>query len=307
MSKILIFGHKNPDTDSVCSSIVKEIFDKKNGKENEKAVILGDLNKETKYVLDYLKIDIPEKIEMIENNQSVIMVDHNEFTQSVDNIENSKIIEVIDHHRICDFNTSEPLFYRAEPVGCTATILYELFIETNTNIEKREATLMISAIVSDTLLLKSPTCTKADIVAIKELEKIAGIDVEKYGLEMLKAGTDLSDVPEEKLISLDAKNIKIGNLNTIIAQVNTASIPDMLKRKERLEEAIKKEIKENELDLFFLAITDIINNNSQVIVLGQNTDIVERSYGIKLENNTAFLPGIVSRKKQIIPVLTNNI
>lgn len=164
---------------------------------------------------------------------------------------------------------------------------------------------MISAIISDTLLFKSPTCTEEDKKVAEELNKIAGLNIEEYGLEMLKAGTDLSDFSASELINLDAKEFTIGDMKTIVAQVNTASIPDMMERKEEIEEAIKTIVKEKELGLFFLAITDIINSNSQAIIFG-NTELVEKSYNVKVENNTAFLPGVVSRKKQIIPVLTEN-
>lgn len=164
---------------------------------------------------------------------------------------------------------------------------------------------MISAIISDTLLFKSPTCTEDDKKVVEELNKIAGLNIEEYGLEMLKAGTDLSDFTASELIDLDAKEFTIGEIKTVVAQVNTASIPDMMQRKEEIEEAIKTVVKEKDLGLFVLAITDIINSNSQVIVFG-NTELVEKSYNVKVEKNTAFLPGVVSRKKQIIPVLTQN-
>lgn len=180
-----------------------------------------------------------------------------------------------------------------------------MYKEYGFEIDKKEAILMLSAIISDTLLFKSPTCTEEDKKAAEALNEIAGLDIENYGLEMLKAGTDLSDLTEDELVSLDAKEFTIGNLKTIIAQVNTASIPDMLKRKEKIEEAMKKEMNNKNLDLFFFAITDIINSNSQVIALGA-IDLVEKSYNVKLENNTALLKGVVSRKKQIIPVLTEN-
>ena len=237
MSKILVFGHKNPDTDSICSALVKEKFEKNNGLDVE-AVRLGNINKETKYVLNYLNIEEPRYIESIDDEQEVILVDHNEFTQSVNNIENAKIKKVVDHHRICEFKTAEPLYYLAEPVGCTSTILYKEFKRNNMQIERKEAILMLSAIISDTLLFKSPTCTEDDKLAAKDLASIANIDVEKYGLEMLKAGTDLSDLTELELINLDAKEVMLKNSKAIIAQVNTASIEDMMKRKDKIEEEI---------------------------------------------------------------------
>lgn len=307
MGKILVFGHKSPDTDSVTSAIVMANLEKKLGNEDVFACVLGKLNKETRYVFDYLNIEEPELLEKIEDGQEVILVDHNEFKQSVDNIENAKILKVVDHHRICGLNTAEPLYYRAEPVGCTATVLFKMYKEKNVEIDKIVATLMLSAIISDTLLFKSPTCTKEDVEIAEELNKIAGLNIEEYGLAMLKAGTDLSDVSAEGLVALDAKEITIaGNINSVIAQVNTASIPDMLERKEEIENAMKKVIEEKNLDLFFFAITDIINSNSQVIALGKEAGLVEKSYNVILENNTAFLKGVVSRKKQIIPVLTEN-
>lgn len=306
-NKVLIFGHKNPDTDSICSSLVKEILNKKNGCENSKAVRLGNINKETQYVLDYLGIEVPELIEKVEEGQKVILVDHNEFNQSAEGIEKAKILGVIDHHRISNFETSEPLYYNAKPYGCTSTILYKDFVQKGIEIERTEAILMASAIISDTLLLKSPTTTEHDKKALEELAKIANIDVNEYGLEMLKAGTDLDDFSEEELINIDAKSLDKEGTKFVIAQVNTVSIEDVLKRQEKLEEAINKEIEEKGLSLFVLAITDILNSNSEIIALGSKADVVEKAFDKKLENNRAFLEGVVSRKKQLLPQIDKNI
>ncbi len=299
--KILIFGHKNPDTDTICSSIVKEILDKKEGKQNVKAVRLGKINKETEYALNYLKIEAPELIEKVEEGEKVILIDHNEFSQSAEGIEKAKIVEVIDHHRIANFQTVEPLYYTAKPYGCTSTILYNEFVQKNIEIERKEAILMLSAIISDTLLFKSPTCTKYDIEAAKKLAEIANINVEEYGLEMLKAGTDLDEYSEEELINLDAKSLEKNGVKYVIAQINTVSIEDVLKRQSKLEEAINNEINKKGLNLFVLAITDILNSNSEIIALGNRVDIIEKS--CKLENNTALLEGVVSRKKQLLPMV----
>ena len=244
--KVLIFGHKNPDTDTICSSIVQERLNKKNGWNSTKAVRLGDINKETKYVLDYLKIDEPELIETISEGQEVILIDHNSFNQSANGIEKAKIISVVDHHRIADFETTEPLYYTAKPYGCTSTILFEEFKACDYEIEKSTAILMASAIISDTLLLKSPTTTQHDKNALEELEKISGINIKEYGLEMLKAGTDLDDFTAEQLINLDSKNMNKNGTKYVIAQVNTVSIEDVLKRKDELEQAIMREIDKND-------------------------------------------------------------
>ena len=167
---------------------------------------------------------------------------------------------------------------------------------------------MASAIISDTLLFKSPTCTNEDIEIANKLANIAKIDLENYGLDLLKSGTDLSDFTPEELINLDAKETKLaGVVNAKIAQVNTADISDVMKRKSEIEEAMEKDVESLNLDVFVFLITDIINSNSQAIVLGKRSDIVEKSYSVKLENNTALLTGVVSRKKQVIPVMTENV
>ena len=304
--KVLIFGHKNPDTDSICSALVHEILDKKNGWNDTKSVRLGNINKETKYVLDYLGIEAPELIEKVEEGQEVLLVDHNAFNQSADGIEKAKILGVTDHHMIKNFETSEPIYYTAKPYGCTCTILFEEFKILGHKIDKKEAVLMLSAIISDTLLLKSPTTTDYDRKALEELRKIAEIDVEKYGLEMLKAGTDLSEFTAEELINIDSKKLETNGLNFQVAQVNTVAIEDVLKNQKEIEEAIKKFISVNNIDLFMLVITYIIATDSEAIVLGNRVDIAEKAFGQKIENNRMILKGVSSRKKQVFPVLIEN-
>ena len=307
-NKVLIFGHKSPDTDTICSSLVKEILDKKNGLNNTKAVRLGELNKETQYVLNYAGIEVPELIKEVEEGQEVVLIDHNDFDQSADGIEKAVILSVIDHHRIGNFRTAEPLYYTAKPYGCTSTILFEEFKIEGHKIEKKEALLMASAIISDTLLLKSPTTTEYDKKALEELAKIAEIDIEAYGLEMLKAGTELDSYTAEELINLDAKSLEKDGKKFVIAQVNTVSIEDVLKRQEELEEAMQNLIKLKGLDLMVLAITDILNSNSEIIALGNNAEeVIQNAFGKKLVYNRAFLEGVVSRKKQLLPNIDKNI
>ena len=306
MEKFLIFGHKSPDTDSIASSIAMEYI-KKQMNEDAKAYRLGEINNETKYALDYFKFNVPELLENVTSDDHVILVDHNEFTQSANGIEEACIDMVIDHHRIYNFQTSAPLFYMAEPVGCTCTILYELCIMNNITLTREIAGLMLSAIISDTLLFKSPTCTAKDEKIANELAKIANVDINTYGLELLKAGTDLSSYSAKELINIDSKLVSINNVNIQIAQVNTVDINDVLKNKSEIEDAMNLEIKNNNLGLFMFLITDILNCNSQVIALGNRCDVVEKSYNVTLENNSAFLEGVVSRKKQVIPIISENI
>ena len=305
MKKVLVFGHKNPDTDTICSSIAMANLQAKIRGEEVISCRLGEINEETKYALNYFKVEAPKLIEKVDEGQEVILVDHNEFTQSVEGIENAKILAVVDHHRINNFQTSEPLFYYAQPVGCTSTVLFEIYKSNNVEIEPKIASLMLSAIISDTLLLKSPTTTDKDKKAVEELAKIANVDISKYGLEMLKAGTNLDKYTEEELINLDAKSMEKEGIKYIIAQVNTVSIPDVLKRKEKIEHEINKVIEAKGLSLFVFVITDIVNSNSTAAVLGERTDAISKTYEIK--DNLAEMPGVVSRKKQVLPLVEKNI
>jgi len=305
MSKVLIFGHKNPDTDTICSAIAYADLKTKLGADVE-AVRLGNVSGETQFALDTFGFKAPRLVETVANEtKEVILVDHNERQQSASDIDQVRVVEVIDHHRIANFETSGPLYFRAEPVGCTATILKKLYKENGIDIPKPIAGLMLSAIISDSLLFKSPTCTPEDVAAARELAEIAGVDADKYGLDMLKAGADLSDKSIAELISLDAKEFKMGNAKVEIAQVNAVDVNDVLSRQAELEDAITGIINEKGLDLFLFAVTDILNNDSIGIALGKAADAVEQAYGVKLSNNQAVLKGVVSRKSQIVPVLTD--
>ena len=306
MENIIVFGHQNPDTDTIMSAIAMANLENKKGN-NAISCKLGNINKETKYALEYFKQEEPKTIENVVEGQEVILVDHNEFSQSAKGIENAKILRVVDHHKIGDFKTSEPLYYTAMPVGCTATIIYGMYEQEKIEIEPKIAGLMLSAIISDTLLFKSPTCTSLDVEVGNKLAQIANVDVNKYGLEMLKAGTDLSDFSPKELINIDSKTFTKNEVKMQIAQVNTTSIEDVLKNKEAIENAMNEFIKENSEDLFVLLITDILENNSQILATGSRKDLVEKSFGVTLQDNMAFLPGVVSRKKQVVPVIDKNI
>ena len=229
---ILVFGHKNPDTDTICSAIAYAELKGKLGKD-VKAVRLGEVNEETKFVLNYFKVEKPELIESV-SGKEIMLVDHNERTQTADGFEEAKVLELVDHHRISNFNVDEPLYVRMEPVGCTATIILKLFKENNLLPEPTTAGLMLSAIISDTLLFKSPTCTECDVKAGKELAEIAGVNIEEYGLEMLKAGTDLGGKSESELINMDMKIFEVDGSKIGVAQVNTVNEAELLERKEKL-------------------------------------------------------------------------
>ncbi|MGX7086576.1 manganese-dependent inorganic pyrophosphatase [Gemelliphila palaticanis] len=303
MSKVLIFGHKNPDTDTICSAIVYDYLKRLQGMDTE-AVRLGELNDETKYALKYFGASVPKLIDSLESGQEVILVDHNEFQQSANGIENSVIKEVIDHHRIANFETAGPLYYRAEPLGCTATILKKIFDEQGVQINKQIAGLMLSAIISDSLLFKSPTCTLRDKLAAEDLAKIADVNLEEYGLAMLKAGASTKDKSVKELIDVDAKEFILNEKKIVVAQINTVDAKEVTDRIDELETTITNEINSKELSAFVFVITNILTSDSEVLVLGEDKDKVASAFNKKLENNLMTLEGVVSRKKQVVPQIT---
>ena len=215
-----------------------------------------------------------------------------------------EILAVVDHHRIANFQTANPLYYRAEPVGCTSTIILKLYKENNVEVPKNIAGMMLSAIVSDTLLFKSPTCTQEDVQAAKELAEIAGVDLEGYGLEMLKAGTNLGTKSASDLIDLDAKSFPMGGSNLRIAQVNTVDLAEVFARQAELESAMQEANTANGYDLFVLVVTNILDSDSEILIVGEPKENVEKAFNVTLDNNRALLKGVVSRKKQVVPQLT---
>lgn len=304
MSKVLIFGHQNPDTDAIGAAIAFAQLQKAMDVDAE-AVALGTPSEETQFALDHFQLTAPRVIAAVKPETSdVMLVDHNEFQQSVSDIAEVNILSVVDHHRIANFETANPLYYRAEPVGCTSTIIYKMYREMEAEITKEIAGIMLSAIISDTLLFKSPTCTPEDVNAAEKLAEIAEVDLESYGLAMLKAGTNLSDKSAEGLLDLDAKSFPMADKTVRIAQVNTVDLKEVFDRQSELEAAMKAESEEKGYDLFLLIATDILNSNSELLVTGEPIAKVEAAFNTTLTNNRALLPGVVSRKKQVVPQLT---
>ncbi|EKZ4542158.1 manganese-dependent inorganic pyrophosphatase [Listeria monocytogenes] len=304
MTKTLVFGHKNPDTDTICSAISYAELKKAQGADIE-AVRLGELNSETAFVLDYFQVTAPRLVQTVANEVSeVALVDHNERQQSVDDIDDVTVTAVVDHHRIANFETSDPLYYRAEPVGCTTTILLKMFRENEVEVSKTVAGLMLSAIISDTLLFQSPTCTEEDKVAAQKLAQIADVDIQSYGMEMLKAGADVSKKTVAELL-LDAKEFNMNDNKVEIAQINVVDVNDVLSRRAEVEALMTQNIVDKGLDLYLFVITNILTNDSVGIAIGSKTAVVEEAYGVTFVENQAPLKGVVSRKKQVVPILTD--
>ena len=238
------------------------------------------------------------------HRKKVIMVDHNEFSQSVEGIQDAHILEVVDHHKFANFQTNEATTIRTEPVGCTSTIVYGLYKEAKIEPDEKTALLMLSAILSDTLLFKSPTCTSRDIEVAKELAKLAKVDnIEEYGMEMLVAGTSMAKSSMKEIINQDKKVFPIGDMEIAVAQINTVQIGELVARKEEIAKEIEHEIGKYGYSLFLFVVTDIINSNSLVFTYGKEIEIVENAFKKEVVNNEILLENVVSRKKQIIPFL----
>ncbi|HEO6148446.1 TPA: manganese-dependent inorganic pyrophosphatase [Streptococcus agalactiae] len=308
MSKILVFGHQNPDSDAIGSSVAFAYLAKEAWGLDTEAVALGTPNEETAYVLDYFGVQAPRVVESAkaEGVETVILTDHNEFQQSISDIKDVTVYGVVDHHRVANFETANPLYMRLEPVGSASSIVYRMFKENGVSVPKELAGLLLSGLISDTLLLKSPTTHASDIPVAKELAELAGVNLEEYGLEMLKAGTNLSSKTAAELIDIDAKTFELNGEAVRVAQVNTVDINDILARQEEIEVAIQEAIVTEGYSDFVLMITDIVNSNSEILALGSNMAKVEAAFEFTFENNHAFLAGAVSRKKQVVPPLTES-
>ena len=241
------------------------------------------------------------------HKKKVIQVDHNERGQSVDGLEDAEVVEIIDHHRVADIQTNHPIYFRNEPVGSTSTIVAKCFFENGIRPSRKAAGLLCGAIISDTLLFRSPTCTPQDQYICKKLAEIADINIDEFAKEMFKAGTSLKGKTVEQIFNSDFKPFTIEDTKVGIAQVNTMDIEGFMPLKEEMLNYMDQKAKESGLDMVMLLLTDILNEGSEILVTGNKPEIVEKSFNITLKNKGAFLPGVLSRKKQVVPPITNTI
>ena len=241
------------------------------------------------------------------HKKKVIQVDHNERGQSVDGLEDAEILEIIDHHRVADIQTNNPIYFRNEPVGSTSTIVAKCFFENGIRPSRKAAGLLCGAIISDTLLFRSPTCTPQDKYICKKLAEIAGINIEEFAKEMFKAGTSLKGKTVEQIFNTDFKPFTIEGTKVGISQVNTMDIEGFMPLKEEMLNYMDQKAKEAGLEMVMLLLTDILNEGSEILVTGAKPEIVEKAFKITLKDKGAFLPGVLSRKKQVVPPITNAI
>lgn len=239
------------------------------------------------------------------NRKNVILVDHNEKGQSIKGLEKANILEIIDHHRVADIYTMSPLYFRAEPVGSTATIISKMYKENNITPTKSMAGIMLSAILSDTLIFKSPTCTEEDKKEAEYLAKIAGVKIKSYGMKLIAAGTSLEGKTAEEIYYSDMKNFVFGHYNIVISQINTADFKGIFDLITDIKEIMKKLCEDKKYDLALLMVTDIILGGTELIAIGLAKELAHKAFGMGLKEDSIFLPGVLSRKKQVVPRLMN--
>ena len=301
MKKIYIIGHKSPDLDSVAGAIglanLKNILDSDN---QYIPAVAGKINRETEFALKKFGFDSPEILKDA-SNKKVILVDHNEFAQAVDKIENAEIIEVLDHHKV-DFKHSEPIAVNVKPWGASCSIIADEYFKNNLELNKNLAGLMLSAILIDTVITKSPTCVEQDKKIIEKLAGIADIaDWKKFGMELFKIRSSVSELSDVEIIKSDFKDFNFKQGKFGIGQVETVDLNNFVDREDGIINELNKIKQAENYHSVILFITDIINEGSKFLVATSDQEKVEQALGAELENGKVYIKGVISRKKQVAP------
>lgn len=293
---IYVIGHKSPDTDCVCSAIVYARL------KNFKPAVAGEINEETKYVLNYFEVPVPETLENA-SGKTLVLVDHNEPSQRVDGAE--KIIAIIDHHKM-NFNYPEPIFIHVEPVGSTATIIAKMFLE-EIKKNKTYAGLLLAAILSDTVVFKSSTTTEEDKRIAEELAKVSGIqDIFKFGVEIKKSKASIKGKSVSEIVLGDFKDYEFGGKKVGIGQVEVVDLKEVKEREREILNFLE-EIKEKKgYEMVLFMATDIIKEGTELYFSG-NSVVIEKAFDLKVKNHSVWLPGVMSRKKQVAPQIEKHI
>lgn len=297
-----VIGHRKPDTDTVCAALAYAELKQERGEENVSAARAGDPNPETQFVLDYWDTEAPALLEDAAGRR-LVLVDHNEYSQTVSGAREAEIVEIVDHHRIGDVETSAPIPFRNEPVGSTATILVDLFDDAGVTIDAQTAGLLLSGLLSDTVVLRSPTTTGRDRTAAERLADTAGVDIEEYGEELLTHKSKLGEKSPREMVLGDFKEFEFGSSRVGIGQVETVEPAVVLDRREAVLDAMDDVVSERGYDALLLLVTDLLKEESTALVAGDETATVEAGLDVTFSNREAFLPGVMSRKKQVVPSL----
>jgi len=302
MSTVYVAGHKSPDTDAICAAIAYAEFKKKRGMDAV-PVRLGDLNPETQFVLKKFGIPVPELMTDA-TGKKLIIVDHSETTQSPNNFDKAEIIEIVDHHKIGDLTTPNPIFFLSMPVGCTCTVIKILYDYFGIEIPKEIAGIMLSAILSDTVMFKSVTTTDEDKKRAEELAKIAGIeDMQAYAMEMFKAKSDVAGKTPRDLIFRDFKDYVMSGKKVGVGQLEVVDLSLLDELKDPIYEEMKKVKEEGERHSIFLMLTDVMKEATELLVISDEPAVVEKAFGVPLKERSVWLEKVMSRKKQVVPPL----
>lgn len=302
---IYIIGHKNPDIDSVAAAVAYAYLKNRLDSENKYvACRAGDANLETKYAFEKFGFELPKILDDA-TGKKIILVDHNEIGQIIDNIGQAELIEVVDHHAV-NFKYPSPIFIHIEPIGATCAILVKMFEQNHVSMPKDLAGIMLSAILIDTVITQSPTCAKDDIDIIKKLSEAVGVDYTNFGIELFKIKSNVKNLPPIEILNSDQKNFDINGKKFSISQVETVDLSEFSDLTDKLLEVIKVKKEENAHHTVILFITDILNKGSRFLVISDEPEKFEKIFNCKLENNECYIDGIMSRKKQVIPPLMEN-
>ncbi|WP_372767218.1 manganese-dependent inorganic pyrophosphatase [Pseudoalteromonas sp.] len=297
-----VVGHKIPDSDSICGAIALAYLKNQIGEEAI-ATRLGDISPETQFILDQFGFEAPE-LKLSYAGEEVYIVDHTEKTQAPDDIDEATVVGVVDHHKLGDLTTSTPLECWIRPVGCSNTIIKMMYDFYGVEIPKNIAGLMLGAILSDTVIFKSPTCTTADIKCVEVLAEIAGIeDFKAFGMEMFKVKSAVEGTPARDLVMRDFKDFNMNGNLVGIGQLEVIDLAVFDDIKADLEADIVKLKAEGNRHSVFLLLTDIMKEGSQMLIASDDEGIVEKAYGVAPEQSRVWLDGVLSRKKQVVPPL----
>jgi len=297
-----IFGHSTPDSDSIIGAISLSYLKNQLG-EDTVPTRQGEINSETQFILDRFGYKQPE-LKINYAGESVYLIDFMERSQAPKDIDDTTILGIVDHHKLGDLQTTSPLEMWIRPVGCSNTIIKQMFDYYNVKIPHNLAGMMMCAILSDTVIFKSPTCTREDIKACKELASIAGIDDYKtLGMTMFTVKSNIFNVTKRELVLRDFKDFKMGGSKIGVGQLEVVDLTVFDKIKDELFNAMREIKEDGGRDSILLLLTDIIKEGSQLLVLSDNPEKIERAFNIILNNNEVWLPKVMSRKKQIIPFL----
>lgn len=304
---IKVFGHLSPDTDATVSAVLWAWYMNTHTTQPAEACVLGELNKETQFVLNRWNVKTPVLLESITAGDEVIIVDTNNAQELFSNINEANILQIIDHHMLAgNIATRKPLDMTIKPLASTATVMFDLMGAKSETLPTDMAGLLLSSILSDTLAFRSPTTTPHDKQVAEQLAMKLGIDITSYTNEMFAAKSDVSDFTDLGLVHLDSKKSGLGDTNIRVSVVETTTPETILSRQAGIIDAIKSVVaEEKDVDDVLFFIVDILNEQATVLTYNQFTkDIISASFGVSATGETEILPGIVSRKKQIIPALT---